>query len=244
MLTNWPIRRKLDLLMASTALIALGLTCLVDTVREFWGHHHAVVEQVTTLADILGSNATAALEFSDRETGAEVLSSLHLQPSVEQAALYDAQGRLFASYPAELSPDQAVFPTLAKNIQCGNLKQAGGRYLVIMEEIHRDGEKVGSIVLRANLKEIYQHFAETTWALLAIAATALSVTMLVTGRLQRFFTVPINKLTQTMERVTRDGDYSLRVEEDGRDEFGTLCDGFNTMLAQIAAARDQLQDAD
>jgi hypothetical protein len=50
------------------------------------------------LAEILGSNSTAALDFRDQDAGAELLSGLHAKQHIVAAYLYLADDRLFASY--------------------------------------------------------------------------------------------------------------------------------------------------
>jgi len=251
-LADWPIGRKLGFLTGVGAIVALLLSCMAFTIHEVWMIRAAKVEQITGLADILGSNATTALEFGDPVTAKEVLSSLRLQPSVEVAALFDAQGKLLASYTAE--PFTRPFGgSLAETPSGGEAARACPRvtdarftddgYLVIAEEIHRDGDKVGTVYLRSNLKEIDRKLAQVGWIALAVMVVSLAVAMLITGRLQRLFTAPIHELTKVMGYISAGGDCSLHVKKLGNDEMGVLCDGFNTMLNQIEVAHDELQHA-
>ena len=238
-LADWPIRRKLGLLTGVGALVALLLACAAFTIHDVRMIRAAKVKQITTLADILGFNATTALEFHDPVTAEEVLSSLRLQPSVEVAALFDARGDLLASYTAQPSAAQAVGT-------CPRATDAlftDDGYLVIAQDIHRDGDKVGTVYLRSNLKEIDSQLAQLGWIALAVMTMSLAVAMLITGRLQWLFTGPIHELAGVMKYVAAGGDYSLHVKKHGRDELGVLCDGFNTMLDQIEVTRDELQHA-
>jgi len=238
-LADWPIRRKLGLLTGVGAMVALLLACTAFTIHDVRMIRAAKVKQIEILADILGSNAATALEFHDPVTGKEVLSSLRLQPSIEVAALFDAQGELLATYPAEPSADQAMGT-------CPRVTDAlftDDGYLVIAEDIDRDDEKVGTVYLRSNLKEIHSQLARVGWITLAVMTVSLAVAMLITGRLQRLFTTPIHELAKVMAYIATGGDCSLHVKKLGRDEMGVLCDGFNTMLDQIEVARDELQHA-
>ena len=236
---DWPIRRKLSLLTMSGILVALALACGSFVLNDVRRIREAKADQLVALADILGSNATTALEFFDTDTATEVLSSLRLQPSVELAALYDAHGAIFVTYPPE--PTGAHVPPATPRITEEAIFRSG--HVEIAEDIHRDGEKVGTIYLLANLDEINSQLVQTFWIVVGVMTAALAFSILVTGRLQKSLTQPVCRLADTMEEVSQQGDYSRRVEVSSRDELGILCAGFNGMLDQIAAARDELQRA-
>jgi signal transduction histidine kinase/CheY-like chemotaxis protein len=73
------------------------------------------------------------------------------------------------------------------------------------------------------------------YLLMTLAATAAAVLTAywLAARLQEQISGPIVNLAQTMQRVSTEGDYSLRVERNSQDEVGSLIDGFNQMLGQI-----------
>ena len=54
--------------------------------------------QLATLADIIGQNSTAALDFNDKDAATEVLGALRREPQIASACLYSASGLLFAEY--------------------------------------------------------------------------------------------------------------------------------------------------
>ena len=56
------------------------------------------MHDLETLAEVLGSNSTAALTFNDPATAREVLQSLSAKEHVMAAALYRIDGAIFATY--------------------------------------------------------------------------------------------------------------------------------------------------
>lgn len=56
------------------------------------------------------------------------------------------------------------------------------------------------------------------------------LTYVLSNKLQSVITKPVITLAQTMQKVSSNADFSLRVEERSMDEVGTLIEGFNTML--------------
>ena len=61
--------------------------------------------------------------------------------------------------------------------------------------------------------------------------------------LQRVVSGPILHLTQTVKRISRDKDYSVRAVRTTQDELGARTDSFNEMLAEIQAAVRGDEDA-
>ena len=96
---NASIQSKLHFLTVFAILIALTLSSAVFLGQSVRGFRSSKLKQVTGLAEVLGANVNAAIEFNDKATAADILSSLVVQPSVEAAAVYDSDGRLFATFP-------------------------------------------------------------------------------------------------------------------------------------------------
>ena len=186
-----------------------------------------------------GANTTAAIEFSDAKTAVELLASLRQQPAVEFACLYDQQGKAFATYPAIL-PQGFVLPPAPSGSRA-IFTDSG--CLEVAQTIGHDDEKVGSIYLRARMDELRKQIWGYAWIALAVLAVSLAVSILLARRLQRFITLPILRLVAAMQRVTREDDYSIRVEHLGDGELRVLNDGFNAMLDQIGQARSALCQA-
>jgi hypothetical protein len=92
------ISAKLKLLGTLTAGIALCLACVAFVMNDVSTTKAAMVEHVSTLADVLGGNCIAALTFNDPKAANEVLSSLRFEPTIRMAVVYDRQGRPFATY--------------------------------------------------------------------------------------------------------------------------------------------------
>ncbi|MEI8371490.1 MAG: response regulator [Planctomycetota bacterium] len=236
---------QLNLLTVAAVGVALTLSCAAFFVNDVLMIRKSKSEQLSALATILGSNTTAALEFNDAKTGTELLASLHKQPAVEFACLYDPQGKVFATYPADL-PQGFLLPT-APSEDRTIFTDSG--YLEVAQNISHAGEKLGFIYMHARMDELQKQIRGYVWITLAVLAVSLAVSILLARRLQRFITLPILRLVKAMKHVTREDDYSIRVEQVSGGELGVLSDGFNTMLDQIeqaqsavCQARDELED--
>jgi signal transduction histidine kinase/DNA-binding response OmpR family regulator/HPt (histidine-containing phosphotransfer) domain-containing protein len=122
------------------------------------------------------------------------------------------------------------------------LRWNGLESLEVVRLIAFDGETIGYVYLQGSLQPLVDMLARFAWmATLIVVLTAVLIVIL-SVRLQRVISAPILALAELMRRVTRDGDYSLRARRAGRDEVGSLIDGFNNMLAQISERDSRLVD--
>ena len=233
------INSKLTLLATVAAGVALALSCVAFFVNNVWMIRASKVQELSTLATILGSNTTAAVEFNDAKTATELLSSLRRQPAIEFACLYDSHGKLFAKYPAETQSGfivPAVPPELGAHFR-------GSDYLDITQDISSGNDTVSTIYLRASMSELQAQTWGYLWITLAVLAISLFVSMLLARRLQRMVTKPIFALVGAMKRVTDEEDFTIRVAHSTDDELGVLNDGFNSMLDQIEQGQTALRNA-
>ncbi|MGH9423299.1 MAG: PP2C family protein-serine/threonine phosphatase, partial [Thermoanaerobaculia bacterium] len=98
-----------------------------------------------------------------------------------------------------------------------------------------NGARVGTVTVRSDLSELAVRRARTLQIAGGIYAGAAVLALLLASLFQRAITRPIHRLLGAEKRVSREKDYSLRVEKEANDEIGLLIDGFNEMLSEIRA---------
>jgi two-component system, sensor histidine kinase len=233
------LNTKLTLLTAVAAGVALTLSCVAFLVNNVRAIRDAKVREYTTLVSVLGDNTTAAVEFNEVKTARELLESLHGQPSVEFACLYDSRGRLFATYPKDLPSNVVVPPAPSENGDAF----IGSEHLNVTRVVFSGRDKLSSIYLRANMGELRLQIWRFFWITIWVLAISLAISVLLARRLQQFVTRPILRLVEAMRRITHNDDYTIRVENPSNDELGVLNNGFNTMLDQIEQGRNALRQA-
>lgn len=88
----------------------------------------------------------------------------------------------------------------------------------------------------------FKRFLQTFFGLtvLIILLTFCTI-MLISSRLQKMFSSPLLDLKAAMRKVSREKNYSLRVLNDAKDEFGDLADAYNQMLSEIEDRDVKLQ---
>src|ERR1700690_305018 len=90
------IRRKLTVLILSSSVLGLVLACVGLAAYERTSFRASTVNEISALADTLGANAAASLEFDDPKTAADMLGALRTEQHILGARLYDENGNVFA----------------------------------------------------------------------------------------------------------------------------------------------------
>ncbi len=217
-------RLKLTVLLASSmALVTLTLALLIfDNISS----RSLLQNRLSTLADIVGQNATAALNFNDPPAAVEVLGALRADPPIVSACLYDISGQLFAQYHRDPGPG-ICGPDLAQ------LQLPSRDFPSINRPIIRHGELVGTLFLTSDLHDL----ARRQKHLLLVAAMLAVLALIVGGVsgtiLQRKISQPIFELAQAMNVVTLHENFAVRVSQSGTDEIIQLGTGFNAMLTEL-----------
>jgi len=227
------IKRKLHFTTMAVVVLALLLSCAAFASYDIIVFHNSLRKDLETLAEIVGSNSTAALSFGDQSAAEELLSGLRAKQHLRVARIYSAEGKLFASYRR---------PDVRRNSWMSPPQWAGSRFerdrLVLFHQITLSGRQIGTLYLESDLEEIYQRLLRFA----GIIALVLSVTSLValalSSKLQSVISTPILHLARTAKQVSILKDYAIRAERENDDELGDLVDDFNDMLQQIQR-RDQ-----
>src|SRR6266850_4169647 len=76
------IKRKLTLIMMLTSIIALVLSCASFIVYDQIFSRRAMAQDLRSLAEIVGSNSTAAITFNDPDSATEILAALSARPKL------------------------------------------------------------------------------------------------------------------------------------------------------------------
>src|SRR5258708_30086160 len=222
------IRSKLMTGFMLTSLVALLLTIGALAAYDGSTFRGEVLRDVSTLAGIIGENASSSVAFNDKESAKASLAALRAQPQITGAAIYDSNGALFATYARAKDGDAP-----------GALPRDGewidAQHIGITRPVLFNGARVGTVTVRSDLSEMAVRRTRTLQIAGGIYVGAAFLALLLASLFQRAITRPIHRLLRAEKRVSREKDYTLRVEKEANDEIGLLIDGFNEMLGEIRA---------
>lgn len=218
------VRDKL-LLMVLVAnfctLVAAGAALLYHDIRE---NREKTVNQLSTLADILAQGSIAALEFDDVDVAQENLEQLRANPNIEAAAIYNAQGQLFARYARDAEAIASI-PATPAEISF----EFGVEELSVYKRIGVSPNVIGTIYLKEHY-ELAQWLHDYLVILGLVLVASLGLGFIISSRLQRWISIPIQAVSSVARQVMTQRNYHLRAIKSTEDEIGQLADAFNGML--------------
>ncbi len=232
------IKTKLSLLLTVAGGVAVLLSCGALAVNDYLMIRDSKVRQLATLTEMLASQSTAALIFDDPITATELLDTLRGQPTVCYACLYNAEGEAFATFDNGESRHDAPPP-----IGPSGFVFAEHGELEVTQAIVQDGTHLGTIVLHASAADLHQQLYDNVRIVGTVMLVSLCGLVLLSGRLQRVISVPLLRLARAAQKISAEGDYTIRVQKEADDELGTLTVEFNLMLRRIQQSEEQLQRA-
>jgi PAS domain S-box-containing protein len=218
---------KLMVVMLATTAIALAAAGAALLFTDLRDNRAAWADDLGTEAAILSLAVQPALSFNDTEGAQRNLSALQARASIHAAALYGADGTLFAQYvlPGEPPPPARV-PKLSPGPNID-----GGR-VVLTRVIMQGDEKLGTIYLRAQY-DVEGRVRSYLSVLAAVMIIGFIAALLASSWLQRVVSQPMESMANVARQIVEKGDYSYRAEKMTDDEIGVVIDAFNNMLDQV-----------
>jgi signal transduction histidine kinase/CheY-like chemotaxis protein len=243
---NLSIRTRLILIVTSITLgcVLVGFTVVgLHQIKAFRAQR---LQVMGVLVDAISDSSVSALAFRDPRDGGEALRDLAQFSDVEAAALYDDDGKLFATYnkKGERSRDwtPAVVP---KDLPRSEISERETR---VRRRVLHDGHDYGTIDMIASNDALRHEIASFIATLAAIALALVAASIAAAWLLQRRITRPILQLANIARRITRGEAITLRATTGQPGELGVLAAGFNAMLENLAireqeviASRDTLR---
>jgi len=235
-LMNMSIRRKLTLLMLLTSVVALLLACGSFLTYDVATFRRKLALELSVLADVIGSNSTAALTFDDAGAARDALGALRAHAHVVSACVYAKDGQPFATYLRDGVTGEgwpATAPVRGEHLSRTNF--------TVTRAVTLGNETIGTILIRSDLAELNDRLRRFILIGLAVLVMASLAALILASKLQVLISGPVLELAAATRRVTVDRDYTVRAVPRGSDEVGFLIDGFNEMLGQIQKRDDQLR---
>ncbi|HNW45035.1 MAG TPA: ATP-binding protein [Elusimicrobiales bacterium] len=231
------LKHKLVAIQLATACAVLLLYAAFTFLNDQRAFRNSVVSQLASTAGIIGGNSVSALDFADPAAAGKLLASLAAEPDIVHGCIYDREGRVFASYLRAGSSEPP--PSLPD----GESHQFSGGHVSLSRKIVRDGEVLGAILLHSEMKQYRRAMVQNAVMALGLLLLGLALAFPLSMLAQRPISGPILELVAAAKKISGTGNYSVRVEKQGSDEIGTLCDAFNEMLAQVEQREASLQEA-
>jgi two-component system, sensor histidine kinase and response regulator len=236
LLRDMSIGRKLTVIILSITTVSLLLACAVLVGYDLVMYRRAMVRDVSTLADMVADNSTAALTFHDELAGKDVLRSLRTQPHITAACLYTSDGEVFAVYVRD-GKESIFAPPLPR--PSGSFFE--NRRLLQFRPVRLGKDTIGTVYVESDFSELTARLQTYPVAMALTLLISSVAAFVLAARMQKLVSEPILELVQTTKRVSDEENYAIRCSVTSHDEIGLLVAGFNEMLGQIEHRDQELE---
>jgi signal transduction histidine kinase/DNA-binding response OmpR family regulator len=229
----------MNMLVSSAALL---LACTAFIAYDRVTFREAKVLNLSTQAQIIGSNSVSALLFNDQQSAENTLSALKAAHNILSAGIYTPGGRLFASYSRDSTSQTAAIPSIPPGqVEIHWLKSDE---IVLVRLILFEGKPTGMVYIRSDVRELNGRMKRYAGIAAIVLAVCLMAALLVSSIFRKSVADPIVRLAEVAKVVSRDKNYSVRATPT-RDssELAILIDAFNEMLSQIQQSERALRKA-
>jgi signal transduction histidine kinase/DNA-binding response OmpR family regulator len=228
----------MNMLVSSVALL---LACTAFLAYDRVTFRESKVLNLSTQAQIIGSNSISALLFNDPQSAGNTLSALKAAPHILSAGIYSADGRLFASYSRDPASQILELPTIPSGQR--EVHWLKNEEIVLARVIEFEGKPTGVVYIRSDVEELNSRWKRYVGIAGIVLSVCLLVALLVSSIFRRVLADPIVRLAEVARVVSRDKNYSVRATPTrSSHELAILIDAFNEMLAQIQQSESALRE--
>ena len=234
---------RMNLLVSGAALL---LACFAFLSYDVYNFRDILIRNLAAQAQIIGANSVSALMFNDPQSARTTLSALKDSPGILSAGIFTPDGHIFAEYSQthEMTLKVPTIPSGATETHVFYPNE-----VVFVHAINFQGQTLGVVYLRSDLREIQKRFLRYLWIAAVVLVLSMLAALLVSAGFRRSVAEPIISLAETARSISQNENYGLRVDINQRfSEIATLDTAFNEMLSQIQrrdtalhAAQQQLE---
>ncbi|OUR90606.1 hypothetical protein A9Q81_19175 [Gammaproteobacteria bacterium 42_54_T18] len=247
-----PIRRKLMVIISVALWVSMLVASIAFIAYDQQTARQRLIGEMQVLAKVIAARSGAAVAFGDKKAASTNVAAFEFHSSVIIACLVSSTSKtsiVLAQYRRESIGSAAGRLGFCEN---SDSIQANAQYknyyfddahLVVEEPVLLKGKEIGQLVMKVSLQQIQQRLWQFALVALMIQFAAGLLAYLLTTRLQKMITDPLQQLSTVADHITGSHDYSLRAERNGSDEVGVVVIAFNDMLHTIQETHHQLKEA-
>jgi len=236
LLRDTKIKTKIIIIIFIIGAFSTIIGNLVNYLYEVQKSKERLINNTLLQARLMSEYFSTPLEFGYKKEAQEAINKLNLIPDIQDGMLF-YNDTLFASYHKKNS-DSLIIPKELNNINY----YIDDFHLHVKQEIVYKNKYYGYFYIRCLIDWqaiVYQRAAVST----IIVAIMLLFILILAYIMQRYVSEPIVNLTNKMNIVAKEKDYSIHFQNHSKDEIGELYFGFNTMLREINNRENEIKSA-
>ncbi len=246
------VQQKMTGIIFLVSMFVLVLTSLQFVFFELKHRQDIARDDIASLVKLISTNAQFPMAIKNYVGVENILNSLSARKDVVSAYLLLPNGKSYVGYSRsqnshvridskqELNFLQSEARQIAEGLQLSTEQswQEDGR-LAYFKPITFEGSHVGYAYLSIELFELRKHQLSLALGWLLAMGAAMLLTYLLSKRLQRSISGPVEQLAAQMDQITIEKRLVGFVPKETDDEFNLLFHGFDEMMRALKE-RDQM----
>lgn len=246
LLRTTSIKAALSWVVMLICSVTLLTSLTISTLQDISFQKKKLIDQLHAYANIIAFNSVAGILYDDPEIEENRLKSFAAVDILHNIHIYKLTAEtgelsFFSSYNRR---DVGPHPTQFSKVETLQQPQFESDIVEISKVVEFEGEKLGYIYIRASMAELGKYVQSRILFDLLIAVIALLCAYFISRMLQRRFTAPIETLLTTVQKVTKEKNYSVRMPVTDIEELQMLGRAVNNMLEPIEQQINKLQQAE
>ena len=235
---RWGVRRRLVLAMAGLALLMAALFALLTPARVERQARRALLARATSIAEMTGFSAAAAMESGDRAAVANAIQAARQNDDLAYLVIVDSAGKELAhSFGDGFVADSARFAASALS-----LTQESGPWVGVSTPVARNARRIGTVYLGLSTSSVTAEVSQQRRLALLFALVVVLGGSGIAYVIGTLITRQLGELAETAGRIAA-GDLHERAEVTTDDEIAQVVHAFNMMVDSLQRASDQLATA-
>src|SRR5467141_3279236 len=146
------ISRKLTWMNMLVSSAALLLACTAFIAYDMVTFRETLVRNLSTQAQIIGSNTASALLFNDQQSAENTLAALRASPEILSACIYTPDGRPFATYSRDQAGQIHALPAIPPGQT--EIHWLKNKEIVLVRSIVFQGKPTAVVYIRSGVEEL------------------------------------------------------------------------------------------
>ncbi len=232
-LRHAPLRTKLRFVILATCTMALLVACASLFAVQFYFFRKDYYREFSSWTAMIAKATSTATDFGDSELAEQRLNLLGEKAYVRAALIFRQEGNAdLARFERDLK-DPYDFSKLDRSMSRDAWRS--GRDVIFAEPIPgKEKDRVGILFVVADYATPANRLISLYLAIFCgVLAASVLIGLLISTKLARLITGPLEQLAKTARKIAGSNDYTLRAEKTADDEVGSFSESFNEMLGRI-----------
>ena len=230
-----PIKAKFTLIIFISNLVLLFIIFSIVIAWDIKSIKDTTRLHAELVSSAFNQDFVKIMLFDSPNLAADVVSRMRVIPEIKNAVIYNGEKQPVFHY-NQNNLQQMVVPT---EIIRGSYFE--DNYLHLFAPLIYEGQNFGTVYIRSSTDLLAARLENYKYFIALFVIATLVISFLLSYLAQLFFSTPIIRLANILDKVASDRDMAIRAQTNESNEIGRLYDNYNKMINVLEEQHHQLQ---